>query len=264
MAARVTVIIPCYNAADTIGRALASVQAQTLTDWQAIVIDDASTDDSVARLAPIMAAEPRIRLIRLAQNGGAGRARNAGLAQAEGRWVAFLDADDAWHPEKLALQTRFMADEGLALSATAYRRVNAATGTVVAFGLPRRIRYQDLLKTNVMGFSTVIYDRAALGTRLMPELRQRQDFAFLLTLLRDLPHAGGMNRVLCTYALGHRSLSSDKGGAARQTWRLYRGYLGLGPVAAAWYFGQYAGRALLRHKTPALARALGLLRAPDA
>jgi len=204
------------------------VQAQTLTDWQAIVIDDASTDDSVARLAPIMAAEPRIRLIRLAQNGGAGRARNAGLAQAEGRWVAFLDADDAWHPEKLALQTRFMADEGLALSATAYRRVNAATGSVVAFGLPRRIRYRELLKTNVMGFSTVIYDRDRLGTRLMPELRQRQDFAFLLTLLRELPHAGGLNRVLCTYALGHRSLSSDKGDAARQTWRLYRDQSGAG------------------------------------
>ncbi|WP_415182871.1 glycosyltransferase family 2 protein [Phaeovulum sp.] len=260
---RVSVIIPCYNAAGTVGRALASVQAQTLTEWEAIVIDDASTDDSIAQLAPILAADPRIRLIRLAQNTGAGAARNAGLVQAQGRFVAFLDADDFWHPEKLALQTRWMAAEDLALSATAYRRVNMTTGAVTEFGLPERIGYHDLLKTNVMGFSTVIYDRNALGPRQMPLLRQRQDFAFLLMLLRELPAAGGLNRVLCTYALGHQSLSSAKGRAIRQTWRMYRGFVGLGRAPALWYFSQYAGRAILRHKAPALARTLGILRAPD-
>jgi glycosyltransferase involved in cell wall biosynthesis len=262
MAPQVSVIIPCHNAAAVIGRALASVRAQTLPEWEAIVIDDGSTDASVRALAPFL-ADPRIRLIRLPANLGAGPARNAGLEAARGRWVAFLDADDAWHPDKLARQSAFMRDRGAMLSATAYLRHDARTGREVAFGLPGRIGLAGYLKTNVMGFSTVMIDRAWLGARRLPDLRRRQDFAFLIGLLRDGTEAAGLNAALCTYHHGHASLSAAKGRAARDTWGMYRGHLGFGLPRAAWYFGHYALRGALRHKAPGLARALGLLHHPQ-
>lgn len=260
---RVSVIIPCHNAAAVIGRALASVQAQSLAEWEAIVVDDGSTDATAQALEPFL-IDPRIRLIRLPANTGAGPARNAGLDLARGRWVAFLDADDEWHPEKLARQAAFMVQHAAAVSATAYARRDARTGREVTFGLPARIALAGYLKTNVMGFSTVMIDRAWLGARRLPKLRRRQDFAFLIGLLRDGTTAVGLNEVLCTYHHGHASLSSGKGRAARDTWSMYRSHLGFGLPRAAWYFGHYALRGAMRHKTPALARALGLLHRPKA
>lgn len=263
MAPQVSVIIPCYNAGPLLLRALASVRAQTLTDWEAIIIDDASTDDSLTLLAPVLRADPRLHLLRQPKNSGAGPARNAGIAKARGRFVAFLDADDQWHPEKLARQTGWMQTGGLTLTATAYRRLDSRTGREVLFGLPALIDYHRMLKTNLMGFSTVVYDRTRLGPRTIPDLPRRQDFAFLLGLLQELPHAHGLNEVLTTYSHGHASLSSHKGRAARDTWAVYRQHLQLGLLPSLWYFTHYAGRALLRHKTPALARLLGVLQTPD-
>lgn len=262
MAPRVSAIIPCYNAEATIARALRSVQAQTLEDWEAIVVDDGSHDGTEAAVTPFL-DDPRIRYLRQPRNAGAGPARNAGLDAALGRWVAFLDADDEWHPPKLARQTAFLETERAHLGATAYARREAGTGLDLHFGLPRRIRYRDFLKTNVMGFSTVMIDRAWLGAQRMPSLRRRQDFAFLIGLLRTGGVAVGLNEVLCTYHHGHASLSSAKGRAARDTWGLYRDHLNLSAAHAAWYFGHYALRGTLRHKAPRLARRLGVLHRPD-
>lgn len=262
MAPRVSAIIPCYNAEATVARALRSVQAQTLDDWEAIVVDDGSQDGTAATVAPFL-DDPRIRYLRQPRNAGAGPARNAGLDAARGRWVAFLDADDEWHPPKLARQSAFLESERAHLGATAYARRNGATGQDLNFGLPRRIHYRDFLKTNVMGFSTVMIDRAWLGAQRMPALRRRQDFAFLIALLRTGAVAVGLNEVLCTYHHGHASLSSAKGRAARDTWGLYRDHLGLSKAEAAWYFSQYALRGTLRHKAPALARRFGVLHRAD-
>ncbi|MEZ5665926.1 MAG: glycosyltransferase family 2 protein [Alphaproteobacteria bacterium] len=124
----VTVVIPVFNGAATLGAALDSVLAQSFADFEAIVVDDASTDD----LAAVLAArpDPRLRLLRLEANRGAGGARNAGIAEARGRLVAFLDADDFWHPDKLARQVPFLdglpADAAVACTAFVLRR--AATG----------------------------------------------------------------------------------------------------------------------------------------
>lgn len=262
MLPRVSAIIPCHDAEATVARALASVQAQTLDDWEAIVIDDASRDGTDKAVAPFL-RDPRIRYIRQPRNEGAGPARNAGLDVARGRWVAFLDADDEWHPPKLARQTAFLEAERAQIGATAYARRHGGTGRDLHFGLPRRIRYRDFLKTNVMGFSTVMIDRAWLGAQRMPQLRRRQDFAFLIALLRAGGVAVGLNEVLCTYHHGHASLSSAKGRAARDTWALYRDHLGLSGAEAAWYFGHYALRGAMRHKAPGLARRLGVLHRPD-
>ena len=121
----VTVVTPVWNAAATLAEAVASVGAQTLPSWELILVDDASTDGSREIARRLAAEEPRIRLIERAENGGAAAARNDAIRAARGRLVAFLDADDRWHPEKLARQAAFMAARGHPLVYSAYRRIAA-------------------------------------------------------------------------------------------------------------------------------------------
>ncbi|WP_151720679.1 glycosyltransferase family 2 protein [Gemmobacter serpentinus] len=255
----VSVVIPVFNAGETLAATVASVQAQSLMDWEALLVDDGSRDDSAAIMARLAASDPRIRCLSTEGQQGAGPARNAGIAAARGRFIAFLDADDQWHPEKLKLQLAAMAETGIPFSCTAYLRVNAAKDNRRVVGVPARARRADLLKTNTVACSTAIYDRAHFGPRAMPDLRRRQDFALWLDLLRDTPVVLGLPLVLMTYREDAGSLSAPKGRAAADTWRMYRQIPGLGLPQAAWYFGHYALRGLLRHRLPGLARRLGWL-----
>ena len=256
---RVSVVIPVYNAAATLAATVASVQAQSLTDWEALLIDDGSSDDSPAIMARLAAGDARLRCLATAGRQGAGPARNAGIAAARGRYLAFLDADDRWHPRKLDLQLAAMEQAGMPFSCTAYLRQDLARGTDLVVGVPARASRADLLKTNTVACSTAIYDRAHFGARAMPALRRRQDFAFWLDLLRDTPAVMGLPLVLMTYRQHPASLSGRKGQAAADTWAMYRQALGLGRLQAGWYFGHYALRGLLRHRMPGLARRLGWL-----
>lgn len=257
---QVSVVMPVYNAAAFVAEAIASVQAQTFRDWELLAVDDGSADTSREVVAAIAAADPRVRLIAAGRNEGPGPARNRGIAAARGRLVAFLDADDLWHPEKLARQIAFMDAGGHALTYTAYTRLTLATGNRVVVGVPDRVTRAQLLRTNVIGCSTAIYDRSRLGPRQMPNLRRRQDFAFWLDLLGDTGQAAGLNVALTTYRQREASVSSSKGAAARDTWAMYRQHLGLPLPVAGYLFLNYSLRGLLRHRAPGLARALGLLR----
>jgi len=162
----VSVVMPTFNAALTVRRALASVRAQTHTEWEAICVDDASTDDTVAHIATF--DDPRIRIIRLDRNGGPGRARNLGIAAARGALVAFLDADDEWLPDKLARQVAlFEADAGLALVATDMRvkTVEGHDGSSVYTRqppVPGAEAWKTLLASSFIATSAVMTRRALL------------------------------------------------------------------------------------------------------
>ncbi len=116
----ISVVIPTYNRAHVVGRAIKSVLAQTLPDFECIVVDDGSTDETVQLVEGFR--DPRIRLVRLAENGGVSRARNAGIQAARGEWVAFLDSDDEWLPRKLELQLARLRDSGAPRMTVVYCR----------------------------------------------------------------------------------------------------------------------------------------------
>jgi len=162
----VSVVVPTFNAALTVRRALASVRAQTHAEWEAICVDDASTDDTVARIVAF--DDPRIRIIRLDRNGGPGRARNLGIAAARGALVAFLDADDEWLPDKLARQVAlFEADAGLALAVTDMRvkTVDGRDGSSVYTRQPPvsgAEAWKTLLASSFIATSAVMTRRALL------------------------------------------------------------------------------------------------------
>ena len=140
---KVSVITPCYNAARYIGRTVASVQAQTLSDWEMIIIDDGSTDNSAGLVASLAEQDPRIRLVRK-ENGGSASARNIGLHYAQGEYIQFLDADDTLAPDKFARQTALMDAHSLDVSHTDYRMVSP-TGEVEPRLLGRKENLLHLL-----------------------------------------------------------------------------------------------------------------------
>ncbi|WP_430463292.1 glycosyltransferase family 2 protein [Tabrizicola sp.] len=254
----ISVVIPVFNAAETLRATVGSVQAQSRSDWELLLIDDGSNDSSGAVMASLAAEDPRIKCLATPAQSGAGPARNVGLAAAKGRFIAFLDADDQWHPCKLELQLRAMAEMNQPFSCTAYLRRDAISGLETTFGVPNLASRSDLLKTNTIACSTVIYDSTFFGPRTMPDIRRRQDFALWLELLQVTPVVLGLNKILMTYRVHPKSLSGRKGQAAIDTWQMYQ-KLGLSPAKRAWVFGNYAVRGLVRHRWPGLALHLGWL-----
>lgn len=253
---KVSVVIPVFNAEASIERALKSILAQTETSWEAILVNDGSKDKSAHILEHRAAADDRIKAHHIV-NSGAGPARNFGMSVARGDFIAFLDADDEWHPEKLSRQIAFMEANEAALSCTAYRRCDAETGGSVRVGVPFKRTRNQLLKTNSIACSSAIFRRAAFSNVKMPSLRRRQDFAFWLSLLEQTECAYGFDEVLMTYHKTPGSVSSSKSSAAADTWRLYRHHLKLPAASACYYFLHYAVRGVVRHKLPGFASRLG-------
>lgn len=237
----VSVIMPSFNAERFIGESIESVIAQTVRDWELIVVDDASTDATRAIVTAYRQRDPRIRLIAQRTNSGPAAARNLGLDQAQGDLIAFLDSDDVWYPRKTEKQVAAMDRLHADVSYTAYerRREGRAVGDVVP--VPATLRYDRLLRRCVIGCSTGMVRRATGGAVRMPPIRQRQDHGYWLSLLRDGSRiAIGVNEPLVSYRVHAASLSANKLVSAAYTWTLLRQVERLPFAKAAWCFCGYA------------------------
>ncbi|WP_111431593.1 glycosyltransferase family 2 protein [Rhodobacteraceae bacterium DSL-40] len=243
---RVSVVTPVWNAEATLAATVASVRAQTMSDWEMLLVDDGSSDRSAALTRTLAAEEPRLRLLGWPENRGAAAARNAAIAAARGRYVAFLDADDLWHPEKLAAQLEHMARTGAVFAFCSYRRVDAVGRVLGEVRVPASVDRVRLLHGNVIGCLTAIYDVAHFGRVEMPNLRRRQDYGLWLRLLARGGEAHGLDRVLADYRVGAGSLSANKVTALAATWELYRREAGLSPLQAGWCLARNATGALRR------------------
>tara|TARA_Y100001934_G_C12379079_1_gene791152 strand:+ start:2400 stop:3197 length:798 start_codon:yes stop_codon:yes gene_type:complete len=253
---QVSIITPCFNAEKTLPKTVASVQKQTFVDWELILVDDQSSDRTYQTALQLSKGDDRIKAIQLSENGGAAKARNCAIEHAKGTFIAFIDADDCWLPEKLMRQLGAMKEKGWPLSYTAYTRLNNKGETINTVGVPEKLSYRQLLKTNYIGCSTAIYDAQQLGKVYMPELRKRQDYGLWLKILRSTSFAYGINESLTHYLVQEGSLSSQKHKAAAYNWQLYRNQENLSLLKSIYYFSHYAIRGILRDKFPKLAAAL--------
>jgi teichuronic acid biosynthesis glycosyltransferase TuaG len=240
----VSVITPVFNAAATLPATIASVAAQTFPDWEMLIADDGSTDATAAIAAAWAARDPRVRPLPGPRQGPAA-ARNRAIRASRGRFVAFLDADDRWRPEKLARQLAFMQREDAPFSFTAYRREDALGRDLGVVRAPERVDHAGLLKGNVIGCLTAVYDTAHFGKVEMPPLPLRQDYALWLALLRRGGEARGLDEILADYRVAPASLSAGKLRAARGTWAVLRRE-GLPLPRALWCFARYAASGLRR------------------
>ena len=246
----VSVITPAYNAARFIGQTMASVQAQTLTEWEMIVADDCSGDETCRIVANAAGKDPRIVLVQQNKNSGPAAARNAALERARGRFIAFLDSDDLWMPEKLARQTDFMTREDCAVSYTWYRRVSedgATLGHVIES--PASLTYRQALKNAAIANLTSMIDTAKTGPVRINEAGYRaHDYILWLSLLRQGHRALCLQEDLARYRSVIGSISSPPGRSAYWVWRIYRDIEKLSLPYAAWCLAHYAGHALLKRR----------------
>jgi teichuronic acid biosynthesis glycosyltransferase TuaG len=247
-APRVSILMPAFNAGRFIAETIESVRAQTLQDWQLLVVDDLSRDNTCAVVETLAARDPRIRLLCRKEQGGPAKARQTGLEAAAGRYLAFLDSDDLWLPEKLSAQLRFMEDQKAAFSYTQFRRMSengAKIGRLIP--VPGRMSYSDLLGNTAIATSSVILDRAAIGPFAMPDTGA-DDLALWLDILKRGLVAHGLQRDLMRYRVILRSVLRTKLDSARSVWRTYREVEGLDLVTSATSFVRYVVNALIKYR----------------
>jgi teichuronic acid biosynthesis glycosyltransferase TuaG len=244
----VSIVTPAYKAARFVGETIESVLAQDFLKWEMLIVDDRSPDETAEIVAGYTKVDPRVKLIRQDENGGAAAARNAALNVARGRYVAFLDSDDVWMPGKLSSQLSFMREVGAGLSYTSFRRITqdgSRAGRLIR--IPTALDYGSLLKNTAIVTSTVIVDRAATGSFQMTKTYY-DDFVLWLALLKRGVIARGLPIDLLRYRVVEQSISRNKANSARQVWRTYREIEKLGILPAAWCFSHYAGRAWLKYR----------------
>jgi glycosyltransferase involved in cell wall biosynthesis len=233
----VSVIMPVFNAESHVAEAINSVLNQSHVNLELIAVDDASTDNSFKKICGFQ--DDRLRCIRLEKNGGAGRARNEGIQIAEGRFIAFIDADDIWLNEKLTAQIDFMQQTDVAFSYTDYYLMNEESKFTHQVTSPPSVDYGIMKKNNYIGCLTAMYDAHKLGKIFMPERRKRQDWALWLEILKKTDRAEGLPNPLAGYRRTENSLSRNKWGLMRENYRFYREVLGYNTLVSGICFAQF-------------------------
>lgn len=246
----VSIITPAYKAADVIEATIASVLAQTYPHWELLVTEDCGPDETREIVRRYAARDPRIKLIEPKQNGGPAAARNHSLDAARGRWLAFLDSDDLWLPDKLSRQIDFhRRSDDAVISFTGFRRISAdASRTGAYIAVPDQMTYRRLLGNTAIATSTVIVDRRLSGTFHM-KATYYDDFACWLELLRNGSTAVGLDEDLMRYRVMDASVSRDKKNSAVQVWKTYRNVEGIDIFRSSWYFASYALKAWRKYRT---------------
>lgn len=237
----VSVIMPAYNAGVFIEEAIRSVMAQTVADWELLVLDDGSSDDTRIIAQDLAREDSRIRLMPNERNMGVSRTRNRGLDLCRGEYVAFLDSDDIWYPQKLETQLAVMQETGADLSYCAYAIVDAAGEKCRGdYLVPSTVGLDDLLKQNVIGCSTVMLSEAVAEKYRFETDFYHEDYVLWLRLLRDGHRAVGCPQVLAAWRYVENSRSFNKWNAARKRWRIYRDFLHLDFGRSVRLLTQYA------------------------
>lgn len=246
---KVSVIIPVYNCEKFLPHTLTSVLNQSFDNWEAVVVNDASTDDSEKIIRDFAARDKRIHLINMEKNAGVGACRNKGMAQAAGRYLAFLDADDLWSKEKLARQLDFMRQKNAGASHTAFAFMSE-NGKVLTKGkvaVDEKIDMKQYMKTTQIGMSTVMIDRDKIPDLHFPEEREVcEDARAWMELFRKGHHFYGLNDVLLLYRVRQNQLSRNKIQMAANTLKRYLREDNLPACKRLFYFLNYACNGVIK------------------
>ena len=219
----VSIITPTYNCGRFIARTIDSVLAQTYINWEMVIVDDCSQDDTKEVVKGYMEKDSRIRYECLESNSGAAVARTRAMELAEGQYMAFLDSDDIWKPEKLEKQLRFMEDNDVNFSCTEYEKIDENDNSVGKIRkVLKKTDYNRLLLDCPVGNSTVMYNVEKMGKFEVPNIRKRNDDALWLQMLKKEKYIIGMPEVLMEYRIRQNSISSNKINLIKYHWKLYR------------------------------------------
>lgn len=222
----VSIITPVYRCEKYISKTIDSVRRQTYQNWEMLLVDDCTPDNSADIIARYAEKDKRIRYIKQPQNSGAALARNVGLKAAKGRYIAYLDADDIWLPTKLERQIQFLNENDVQFSCCDYEKIEEDdTPLNKVVHMPKTITYNQFLSNTIIQTVGVIVDLDKVERKLlkMPNVRRGQDAATWMQMLRNGVKFVGQNEVLAQYRRVPQSLSANKFLAMKRTWYLYRG-----------------------------------------
>ena len=236
MSGLVSIITPTYNCGKFIGRTIISVQNQTYSNWEMIIVDDCSTDDTKDEVSKYSAKDARIKYYCLDNNSGAAVARTEAMKLAEGEYMAFLDSDDIWKKDKLEKQLSYMKDNNINFCCTAYEQIDEddnKLGKVIK--TVSKTNYNRLLLDCPVGNSTVMYNVKNMGKFEVPNIRKRNDDALWLQMLKKEKYIIGMPDVLMEYRIRQNSISSNKFSLVKYHWKLYREIEHLSVIRSAFH-----------------------------
>ena len=245
-----SIITATYNSAKFITETYESIRNQTVADWEWIVTDDFSSDETRNYLQSFAKDDSRIKLIFNKRNLGAGLSRNQSIANSNGQFLAFLDSDDLWSPCKLEKQRFFMLQNNAGICITCERVISedgSPTGRTIDLSAPKTINYFDLLsKRATFGCSSVMVNRSIINSEIrMPALRTGQDYVTWLGLLKIGHNAVLLRESLTSYRVVSNSISRNKIKKAIRQWKIYRSVERLAFLSAMYYFACYVIRAII-------------------
>ncbi|TRO67361.1 glycosyltransferase family 2 protein [Christiangramia sabulilitoris] len=231
----VSVIMPAYNSEAFIAESIQSVLDQTYSNWELLIIDDASTDSTPSIIQEFLGKDYRIRFLKNSTNRGTHHTRNKGIKAAQGDFIAFLDADDLWKPEKLKTQLNFLSEHDLNACYSSYELIseNGERINKKVMALPV-LSYAKLLKANYVGNLTGIYNSKMLGKIYSPQISKRQDWALWLEVIKKGGSMQGIQEALAVYRIRKNSISRNKLEMLRYNYRVYHDILGYNRYESLW------------------------------
>lgn len=218
---KVSIVMPAYNCERFITEAIKSVQAQTYTNWELIVVNDCSTDGTGKIIEALAEHDSRIKYIKNDFNLGAAVSRNKAIETASGRYIAFLDGDDVWKESKLEKQLAFMYSKNYSFTCTDYVKIDVESNELSETVPALNADYNALLR-RCPGNSTVIYDSDVLGKFTVPVMRNREDYVMWLNVIKKAGLLHGLNETLSCHRVGMQSQSSNKLKLVKYHWTIYR------------------------------------------
>lgn len=244
----ISIIMPVFNGEKTISNSIQSVLNQTYKNWELILIDDGSSDQTISIIQSYIHQDSRIIFLQNRQNLGVSYTRNKGIAKSSGNWIAFLDSDDQWHPDKLKKQVHVIqknSDVDLVYTGSSFIHPSGKRSEYI-LQVPKTISYHTLLKQNIISCSSVLIRKKLAQRYPMKRDEMHEDYAVWLQILRDGYCAWGINEPLLRYQLSDHSKSSNKKKAAIMTYKVYR-FMGLNELETFYYFSCYTWRNLKKY-----------------
>lgn len=247
----VSIITPTYNASRFVRETINSVRAQSYSNWELIIVDDCSTDNTLEIVKEECESDSRIKFHKLSKNSGSAKARNKAIKLAKGKYIAFLDSDDLWKPQKLQTQILYMKRNDLAFTFTSYEVMSEA-GNLLGKKVkaPTEVSYNYLLKNTIIGCLTVVLDKTKIKKIEMPNIRICQDTALWLDILKSGVTARGIDEELSLYRIVGKSASRNKLKSASHLWKVYREFEKLSLVYSIWCFVHYSFNAFKKNIIP--------------
>lgn len=246
----VSIIIPVYGCEAYLRETLDSVIAQTFTEWEAILINDCSPDNSLVIANEYAERDPRFRVYSHEKNQGAHIARNTALEYVRGRYISYLDSDDIWMPQKLQIQLDFMQKNGVYACITSYQTVEEDGTYRNTVTVPERTGYKQMLGNTLTCTHTAVFDTEKIDKNLliMPTIGAAEDLATWLTVMKAGFDFFGLPDVMAKYRKHGGSRSSNKIRAMKNTWNIYRNIEHLNIFQSAYYFVGYAFHAVMKRR----------------